>query len=273
MDRLWAKLFGYRFHPKIPRDNIARVADVGTGTAYVCSMNFPAPIQRQLALTLHHKLNSIWLFEASTDLPEGAQLDGLDVSFNSAPPAGVVPANFRYQRWHVKEAVPENLVGVYDVIHVRFFSFVLVDDDIASVLAKLFQMLQPGGYIQWEEPPIGTIRIDKSRPEDSTDQLWSLCNLIQAQDPRLRPTWPNRLPTLFAEAGFVDVEQDERDAPPLLAFQIHEANLVIYELIARTTKSEHMAAELRRILPGALDETRKGAYATSLRYTWIGRKP
>lgn len=36
MDRLWAKLFGYRFHPTISCDNIARVADVGTGTAYVC---------------------------------------------------------------------------------------------------------------------------------------------------------------------------------------------------------------------------------------------
>ncbi|KAK8018893.1 hypothetical protein PG991_008083 [Apiospora marii] len=233
MDRLWAKLFGYRFHPKIPRDNIARVADVGTGTAWTVSTSRSTPPRRR----------------------------------------GVVPANFRYQRWHVKEAVPENLVGVYDVIHVRFFSFVLVDDDIAIISSSADNETEPGGYIQWEEPPIGTIRIDKSRPEDSTDQLWSLCNLIQAQDPRLRPTWPNRLPTLFAEAGFVDVEQDERDAPPLLAFQIHEANLVIYELIARTTKSEHMAAELRRILPGALDETRKGAYATSLRYTWIGRKP
>lgn len=117
------------------------------------------------------------------------------------------------------------------------------------------------------------MRVDKSHPENSTDQLWSLYNMFQVQDPRLRPTWPNRLPALFAEAGFVDVERDERDAPPLLAFQIHEVNLIIHELVARTTKSEHMASELRRILPGALEETRKGAYATSLRYTWIGRKP
>lgn len=251
-------------------------------------------LQHQLPLTVHHTPNSIWLFEASTELPEGAQLDGLDISFDAAPPAGVVPVNVRYQRWDVKEAVPETLVGVYDVIHVRFLSFVLLNDDIAGVLARLFQMLstmnephvprqkvpissadhetEPGGYIQWEEAPIDTMRIDQSRPEDPTDQLRSLYQLLQVQDPRLRATWPTRLPTLLAEAGFVDVEQDERDAPPLLAFQIHEVNLIIHELIARTTKSEHMAAELQRILPGAMEETRKGAYATSLRYTWIGRK-
>ena len=117
------------------------------------------------------------------------------------------------------------------------------------------------------------MRVDKSSPENSTDQLWSLYKLLQVQDPRLKPTWPNCLPELFAEAGLVGIEEDVRDAPPLLAFHIHEVNLIIHELIARTTKSEHMASEMHRILPGALEETRKGAYATSLRYTWIGRRP
>lgn len=37
--------------------------------------------------------------------------------------------------------LPEDLIGVFDVVHVRFFAFVLMNDQVEPVVKRLFQML------------------------------------------------------------------------------------------------------------------------------------
>lgn len=118
-----------------------------------------------------------------------------------------------------------------------------------------------------------TLRFDKTKPTCKTECLSGLFKLLAVQDPRLRPTWAGNLHEIFADNGFVDVEKDAKDAPPHLAFVFHDAGLIMHELIARKTNNEHMAQELKRLIPGAVEETRQGAYVTSLRFMVIGRKP
>ncbi|ETS76584.1 hypothetical protein PFICI_11971 [Pestalotiopsis fici W106-1] len=248
MHHFWTQTFGYVIHPKIPVDNIQRIADVGTGT-------------------------SIWLFDALRQVPGQAQLDGFDISLDASPPPEVLPANVKLHHWDVKQPVPEGLDGVFDVIHLRFFAFVLMNDEIPGVIAKIFQMLKPGGHIQWEEADMETLRFDKAKPESKTDNLEGLFKLLLVQDPRFKPTWANNIHHLFSEAGFVDIEKDTKDAPPHIAFQWHECGLMIHELIARKTKNEFLAGEVKRLLPLAVEETKNGAYGTSLRFTVVARKP
>ncbi|KAI0201102.1 UMTA methyltransferase family protein [Astrocystis sublimbata] len=248
MHFLWTKLFGYIVHPKIPTEAAnLRVADVGTGTG-------------------------IWLLDVQSSLKE-AQLDGYDISFDAAPPSETLPSGVKFRQWDVREDVPDDLKGVYDIINVRFFAFVLLNDEIPRVVARLFSLLKPGGYLQWGEPDLESLRFDTTTPEVKTDNLRALFGLLSVQDPRLKPTWIDRLDNLFTETGFVEVERVTRDAPPHLAFIFHEAGLMIHDLIARKTKNEHMAAELKRLLPAAVEETRQGAYITSLRYLVVGKKP
>ncbi|KAI0173876.1 UMTA methyltransferase family protein [Pestalotiopsis sp. NC0098] len=248
MHHLWTKTFGYLFHPKIEIKRALRVADIGAGTG-------------------------IWLLDARDHLPENIQLDGFDISFDAAPPIETLPQNVRFQFWNVKEDIPEGLVNAFDVVHVRFMSFVLLNDEIPDVIAKIFRLLKPGGYIQWEEADMESLRFDRSTPTSKTDHLEDLFKLLLVQDPRFKPTWASHLTELFSQAGFVDVEKDTKDAPPHLAFQFHECGLMIHELIARKTKNERMATELQRLLPLAVEETRNGAYGTSLRFTAVARKP
>ncbi|KAI8944152.1 UMTA methyltransferase family protein [Xylaria longipes] len=248
MHHIWTKIFGYNIHPRIPTENAnLRVADVGTGTG-------------------------IWLLDVRDNL-KGAQLDGFDVSFDAAPPSQTLPSRVTWRHWDVKENVPGDLAGIYDIVHVRFLAWVLLNDEISEVVAKLFSLLKPGGYIQWGEADIETLRFDKTTPQGSTESMTSLYKLLAVQDPRLKPTWIAKLPDLLAAGGFVDIEKDSQDAPPHLAFIFHEAGLMIHELIARKTKNENMARELKRLLPAAVEETKQGSYGTSLRYTIIGRKP
>ncbi|CAJ2505409.1 Uu.00g128030.m01.CDS01 [Anthostomella pinea] len=232
MHTLWAKIFGYLIHPKIPTGSPdLRVADVGTGTG-------------------------IWLFDVGTKLSKSAQLEGFDISFDAAPPPETLPSNVSFRHWNVKNDVPEDLVNVFDVVHVCFFSFVLLNEEVPRVVERLFKLLKPGGYLQWGEPDYSSIRIDKTKPECKTENLSEMMKLMAVQDPRLNPTWQKDLPDLFSDSGFVDVETDVCDAPSHLAFMLHECSLMIHELIARKTQNERMAKELAHLLPRSVDETK-----------------
>lgn len=42
---------------------------------------------------------------------------------------------------NLKDPVPDEFIGVYDIVHIRNFSFVLMDEEIPLVLDHLIQML------------------------------------------------------------------------------------------------------------------------------------
>lgn len=57
------------------------------------------------------------------------------------PPLEVLPSNVILRHWDVRKEVHEDLVGVCDVIQIRFFIFVLLRDEVPSVVSKLVRML------------------------------------------------------------------------------------------------------------------------------------
>ncbi|KAL2038437.1 hypothetical protein N7G274_008776 [Stereocaulon virgatum] len=94
----WMKqLCGYLIHPTIPTQspNI-RIADIGTGTG-------------------------IWPLELSHELPGTARIDGFDISPAQYPHRNWLPANVILHVHNAFAPFPQEYVGVYDVVHVRFF--------------------------------------------------------------------------------------------------------------------------------------------------------
>lgn len=82
----------------------------------------------------------IWLLDLHDKLKD-ARLDGFDVSFDAAPPSETLPSRVTFRHWDVRDSVPEDLIGTYDIINVRFMSFVLLNDEVPGVVAKLFSLL------------------------------------------------------------------------------------------------------------------------------------
>lgn len=135
-------------------------------------------------------------------------------------------------------------------------------------------LTEPGGYLQWGERDFASVRTDKTKPEVKTDSLDEMFKLLTSiQDPRFKPTWVMKLPENYAAAGFVGVEVDKNDCAPNMAFMLHECGLMIYEIIYRKTKNENMQQKLGRLLPLALQETKRGVYTTAVRWTVVGMKP
>ncbi|GKZ45825.1 hypothetical protein AbraIFM66951_008519 [Aspergillus brasiliensis] len=280
---LITELFGYHIHPDIPikDNNNLRIADVGTGTG-------------------------VWITDLARRLPASVQLDALDISFDSAPPAEWLPSNVKTFKWDVKQDVPEELVGVYDVVHIRLFIFVLLDAEVQPVLERILKLLseliplasplnpslplsilasvyfiyqaklppsEPGGYIQWTEVDMGSTRTESTHPANSTEALTKMIRLSEGQDERLRPRWVPSLASKMTTAGYENVKEDARDAPPHLALALHDCNIMIHETFARKFKNPQTAQVLNELIPEVEKETKEGSCLAHTRYTVVGRKP
>ncbi|KAL6231681.1 hypothetical protein BDW75DRAFT_233397 [Aspergillus navahoensis] len=245
---LWIELFQYHIHPSVAIDNPSalRIADVGTGTG-------------------------IWLTDLARRLPCTAFLDGLDVSLDAAPPAGCLPPNVAFHQYDINSDAPDRLRGTYDIVHIRNFSLVLKDTQIERAILNLMQLLKPGGYLQWGEPDVSSLRIEQTAPDADASALNKLTTLTLGMDARLWPTWVPSLPELFERCGLSDVQADIKDAPPYLALANQECNLVMHELIARKTRSPAVGERLAELMPQAVRETRAGAFWAFTRWTVVGR--
>lgn len=47
--------------------------------------------------------------------------------------------------------VPEELVGSFDIVHIRAFGSLIKNSDCSPVLKAVDRLLKPGGWLQWEE--------------------------------------------------------------------------------------------------------------------------
>ncbi|KAL4947724.1 hypothetical protein BDW69DRAFT_189923 [Aspergillus filifer] len=252
---LWTKIFGYLLHPCIDASHpTLRIADIGTGTAS-------------------------WLTDLSEILPATCQLDGFDVDISQAPPREWLPANVSLHEWDVFSEPPEHLMGQYDIVHVRLLVFV-VKGDPTRILRSLIKLLKPGGWLQWAEPDVRTMRLLRARvsaspspPDaDATSGMERLFSLSASQDPRLVPQWPGHLGDYFRAEGLTEVLVHRvAEAPRHLEFAMHQCNLLMYEMFASRAPGPE-AKEILDWVPRAADETRLGAMFAFERLAVVGCK-
>ncbi|KAE8409563.1 hypothetical protein BDV37DRAFT_267760 [Aspergillus pseudonomiae] len=232
---LVVQLFGYRIHPSIPTQSPdLRIAD--------CWHRHRG----------QSKSSSIWLTDLAGELPKSARLDTLDISFAAAPLPEMLPPSVSLHQWDVKTDVSEHLMGVYDVVHLRFFAFVIQEYELDAILERLLKLLT-WGYIQWTDIDISSLRLEKIRPDIQADAQVKLMNQFKGNDNRLDSAW----------------------APPHLALALHEVGLLATEVLTRNKASsgtEEVARVMKRTLAQAAKETRDGSYLAFTRYTVVARK-
>ncbi|KAL3448435.1 S-adenosyl-L-methionine-dependent methyltransferase [Aspergillus insuetus] len=117
---------GYVLHPTIPIHPDMKIAEIGTGTG-------------------------IWLLELAPQLPSTVLLDGFDISDNLFPHQSLLPDNLKFGVMDSFGDVPEDLVGKYDVVHLRLWCCVVTEGDPSTLIQSAMRLLKPGGYLQWDE--------------------------------------------------------------------------------------------------------------------------
>ncbi|KAJ5708780.1 hypothetical protein N7493_010114 [Penicillium malachiteum] len=175
--------------------------------------------------------------------------------------------------WDVFTDIPEDLSGVYDIVHISLFSIVLKDGDVAGILDKVLKLLKPGGYLQWFEADMVSWRIQTTSSNNKTGAISSLMKISQPKDDRFSPIWVPRLPDLFRENGLTAVECDARDPQPEMIMPLHQLTFMVYECLTRQGNSSEWSKAIREAIPEALCETDAGAANVFTRSMVVGRKP
>ncbi|KAF2231602.1 S-adenosyl-L-methionine-dependent methyltransferase [Viridothelium virens] len=131
--RTWCR--GALLHSSIPRGSIQRVADIGCGTG-------------------------IWMRDMKESTLPDAEFVGFDIDDAQFPVEArrgeekrdegirhvVHDVTKRFPREH-RDSDGEG----FDLVHVRFMSFALRKWDVDNVVRNLYEILKPGGYLQWQE--------------------------------------------------------------------------------------------------------------------------
>ncbi|KAJ5657976.1 uncharacterized protein N7484_001625 [Penicillium longicatenatum] len=242
-------MFGYSLHPKIPRTQKSlKIADVGTGTG-------------------------IWLLDLLSQLNPSTELVGIDIDITQVGPREWLPDNLTLRQWNVFTDVPDDLVGAFDIVHLRHFAFV-IEEDTTPILQKLKKLLKPGGYLQWCEVDVPSFRINTASPSVSTNGLVELWEQTMPKETRLFPKWVKMLPESFRNEGFLDVTTDWHDQRGHIGIAMHWCNLPIHEMLAdRPRSSKTEKSSMIAMMETASVESRKGAMYAFDRVVVVGQKP
>ncbi|OGM46055.1 UMTA methyltransferase family protein [Aspergillus bombycis] len=248
---LWREVFGFHIHPSVqcpPSDSSTdlpshpAIADIATGTA-------------------------LWLIDVSRDFPH-SRLDGLDIDLTQAPHPGWLPSNITLRRWDLFADIPASLERQYDLVHVRLLVLVLSGVDPMPVIRRLFQLVKPGGYIQWDELDCVNMQIKKVNPSVQAPALEEIRVASYANG---RHDWVLDLPRLLSEAGFKDAKLDYYDEGPELVRAFNDQHLLTMEEFASKLLGNgqtEAAASFFKLIQAGYQECVDGAALSILGWWW-----
>ncbi|OJI89961.1 hypothetical protein ASPTUDRAFT_185839 [Aspergillus tubingensis CBS 134.48] len=256
---LWKESLQFNLHPSVdlgPAGETVRIADLATGTA-------------------------IWLCDLMRDpamTPYTLQLDGLDVDLKNAPVPEWVTPSISLRQWNIFDEVPEDLRGKYDVVHPRLLVLVVQESNPLPIIDKVFQLLKPGGYIQWDDLNYPDTIVTKPPTAHQSNQASPACDaFVQFAQSNGRNDWVLDLPQSLMEGhgGFVNADLFHFiDRPELCKANGDQYILVLEEFAARL-KSAGKVEEASRIydmIIGLAEESRRGFHLSMPRVVCVAQK-
>lgn len=231
--------------------------------------------------------NGIWLSELHSTLTRAnisAQLDGFDINPVNFPGFTYLPESVSLKQLDIlAKPLPTELIGVYDIVHIRAFVSVITDGDVKPVLAVASQLLKPGGFLQWEESRGDKFIVESPSPQVSKAACDNVVKILEAasQARGVRNDWVDVLDTHFGQFGFQNarLRRHEKRKQDLKGWT--EDYLMVWDEldVFFPTKAQNPNAQLSRetwheLFAAAVHETEQGVviHQGSL-ITAVGQKP
>ena len=79
--------------------------------------------------------------DTARSVPQTAQLEGFDIDLGQCPAAPWTPPNVKFREWDMFSPPPEDLIGRFDVVHIRLVMLVIKDNNPLPLLANLRKLL------------------------------------------------------------------------------------------------------------------------------------
>ncbi|KAL5091544.1 hypothetical protein Trisim1_002762 [Trichoderma cf. simile WF8] len=143
----------------------------------------------------------IWLLDMASQCSPTVQLDGFDISDDQFPHKSALPNNVTLSIMDAFSQVPRELVGKYDVVHMRLWSCIVRNNETSPLIHHATQLLKPGGYLQWDEADIGktlTTGVEAVA-------FWEIMSSI-LQSMKIDSKWIEEIPNRLEEQGMFGID-------------------------------------------------------------------
>ncbi|KAL2801546.1 hypothetical protein BJX63DRAFT_417159 [Aspergillus granulosus] len=231
--------------------------------------------------------NGIWLTELHSHFAKNnisAQLDGFDINPVNFPDAAYLPSSVTLKQLDIIAIpLPAELIGAYDVVHIRAFVSVIPDSNLAPILAVANALLKPGGFFQWEENRGDRWITESPAPQVGQSACDSIVQVLQGgmAQKGIRNDWVDVLHTHLDQFGFRDARLivQEKRKQDYKAWT--EDYLMVWEELAAFFPPKEQApnAPLTReawtgLFASAVKETEQGVVVHQGKIlTAVGQKP
>ncbi|KAF9008250.1 S-adenosyl-L-methionine-dependent methyltransferase [Cyathus striatus] len=145
-----------------------------------------------------------WIVEVSEEVPEGVQLQGIDIESRLFPPVESRPKNLDFSVNSVL-SLPQEWTNRFTVVHQRLLVVALRSAEWPVALKELYRVTKPGGWVQlcefsgWGGGPLMT-------------QWWEKA-VITFSRMGLQFDCGQKLESMLSDSGFVDIQADSRTCP------------------------------------------------------------
>ena len=176
---LMKQILGFNLHPNVlPLKTSAKVADIACGSC-------------------------LWLQEVSQELPQTVSLNGFDISLAQCPPSEWLPQNVSLRKWNVFDEPPFDILGTFDLVHLRFVGLLVTDNDGSRLVHQIAKLLKPNGMLQWDEYENSSMFIKTPNEAFPTPALDRVRSFMSAPvKGKGSDVWKHHLPPLLERFGF-----------------------------------------------------------------------
>jgi uncharacterized protein YjiS (DUF1127 family) len=135
-------------------------------------------------------------------------LDGFDISTALFMPPNLLPTGTQLRQLDIKQPIPENLEGRYDVVHVRMLAAGILPGEWEFVVHNVVKLLRPGGWLQWGECDFASVKHLRGRCGATVESARKMgCSFREALSEHFEHGW-NDLPRNLEGAGLECIETD-----------------------------------------------------------------
>lgn len=243
---VWHQELGYNIHPSITVPFHGRIADVATGTG-------------------------AWLLEVARERPD-AQCDGFDINLEQAPPTVWLPANISLRTWNMYEPPPPELIGAYDMVHIRLLTVVVRNKDTLPIIKNMALLLKPHGWLQWDEIDASDSFVVHAAGKDgNTDAMQRMDGLMKRHG---APAWIMELPSSMMKEDRFEEATMHRVKPELSLLKFH-TDMILgswVEIASNQVEGSERKREFEQLVMDVHAEARQGAAQGVSKVVCVGKK-